>query len=163
VAAVEAFSWVAAAWCPQLDRGSLGRCPGFRNRRRNAPLRQSEHAQTSPTAGGIELYFDDLPRAKAFYTDVLGLDLAEEQAGHHAKFTTGTAFVCLEKRGVEAYPSADKAVLFFEVPALARALEKIGSERVAHAELNPPSPWAVLHDPEGHNILLLQASRDRAR
>jgi predicted enzyme related to lactoylglutathione lyase len=116
-----------------------------------------------PRLAGIELYFDDLPRAKAFYTDVLGLDLAEEQAGHHAKFATGTAFVCLEKRGVEAYPSADKAVLFFEVPDLARALEEIGSERVAHAELNPPSPWAVLHDPEGHNILLLQASRHSAQ
>jgi predicted enzyme related to lactoylglutathione lyase len=111
---------------------------------------------------GIELYFDDLPRAKAFYADVLGLDLAEEQAGHHAQFATGTAFVCLEKRGVEDYPSADKAVLFLEVADLARALEGIGAERVVRAELNLPTPWAVLHDPEGHNILLLQAGRERA-
>ena len=110
-----------------------------------------------PRLAGIELYFDDLPRAQAFYTDVLGLDLAEEQAGHHAKFTTGTAFVCVEERGVEAYPSADKAVLFLEVPDLARALEGIGSERVVRAELTAASAWAVVHDPEGHNILLLQA------
>lgn len=115
-----------------------------------------------PRLAGIELYFDDLPRAKAFYTEVLGLDLAEEQAGHHVKFTTGTAFVCLEKRGVEAYPSADKAVLFLEVPDLARALEGIGSERVVRADLTLPSPWAVVHDPEGHNILLLQTSQASA-
>jgi predicted enzyme related to lactoylglutathione lyase len=115
-----------------------------------------------PRLAGIELYFDDLPRAKSFYADVLGLDLAEEQAGHHARFATGTVFVCLEKRGLEDYPSADKVVLFLEVPDLARALEGIGSERVVRAELNPPTPWAVLHDPEGHNILLLQASRDSA-
>jgi len=30
-----------------------------------------------PRLAGIELYFDDLPRARAFYSDVLGLDLAE--------------------------------------------------------------------------------------
>lgn len=112
---------------------------------------------------GIELYFDDLARAKAFYADVLGLDLAEEQAGHHARFATGTAFLCLEKRGVEDYPSADKAVVFLEVLDLARVLESIGSERVVRAELHSPRPWAVLHDPEGHNILLLQASRDSAQ
>ncbi len=115
-----------------------------------------------PRLAGIELYFEDLARAKAFYADVLGLDLAEEQAGHHAQFATGAAFVCLEKRGVEDYPSADKAVLFLEVPDLARALEGIGSERVVRAELAPATPWAVLHDPEGHNIVLLQASRDSA-
>ena len=112
-----------------------------------------------PRLAGIELYFDDLPRAKAFYADVLGLDLAEEQAGHHAQVVTGTGFVCLERRGVEDYPSADKAGLFLEVLDLARALEGIGSDRVVRAELNAPKPWAVLHDPEGHNILLLQAGR----
>jgi predicted enzyme related to lactoylglutathione lyase len=111
---------------------------------------------------GIELYFDDLVRATVFYADVLGLDLAEEQAGHHTRFATGAAFVCLENRGVEDYPSADKAVLFLEVPDLARALERIGSERVVRAELGSHTPWAVLHDPEGHNILLLQAKRDSA-
>jgi predicted enzyme related to lactoylglutathione lyase len=110
-----------------------------------------------PRLAGIELYFDDLPRAKAFYADVLGLDLVEEQTGHHAKFEAGTAFVCLEKRGVEGYPSADKAVLFLEVANLARALETIGAERVVRSEVDLPTPWAVLHDPEGHNILLLQA------
>ena len=110
-----------------------------------------------PRLAGIELYFDDLPRARAFYTDVLGLDLAEEQAGHHSKFRTGAAFLCLEKRGAEAYPSADKAVLFFEVPNLRRTLARIGAGRVVGAELDEPSRWAVLHDPEGHNILLLEA------
>ena len=48
---------------------------------------------------GVELYFADLPRARHFYEEVLGLELAEIQAGHHAKFTTTGGFVCLECRG----------------------------------------------------------------
>jgi len=106
---------------------------------------------------GVELYFDDLVRARTFYGDVLGLDVVEEGAGHHVKLEAGTAFLCLEKRGVEAYPSADKAVLFLEVTDLAQALERVGMQRVVHRGGDLPRPWAVLHDPEGHNVLLIQA------
>ena len=101
---------------------------------------------------GVELYFDDLERAKAFYRDVLGLTITNEEPGHHAQFDGGTSFLCLERKGVESYPSQDKAVLFLEVPDLAAAIAAIGPERVV---LSEPA-WAVLHDPEGHNILLLQ-------
>jgi predicted enzyme related to lactoylglutathione lyase len=106
---------------------------------------------------GVELYFDDLARARTFYGDVLGLDVVEEDAGQHIKLEAGTAFLCLEKRGVEAYPSADKAVLFLEVTDLAQALERVGMQRVVQRGGDLPGPWAVLHDPEGHNVLLVQA------
>lgn len=102
---------------------------------------------------GVELYFDDLPRARKFYLETLGLPVADEQPGHHAKFDCGAAFVCLETKGSESYPSRDKAVLFFEVPDLQAAVTAIGRDRFVKLE----SRWAVLHDPEGHNILLLQA------
>ncbi len=101
---------------------------------------------------GVELYFRDVAQARDFYRDVLGLALSGEQAEHHAQFDTGSAFLCLERKGSESYTSYDKAVLFFEVPDLASAIAKIGSDRFVHTE----STWAVLHDPEGHNILLLQ-------
>ncbi len=102
---------------------------------------------------GVELYFDDLKRARNFYIETLGLRVAEEQSGHHARFESGESFICLERKGAESYPSSDKAVLFFEVPDLEAAIEAIGRDRLAHAE----AQWAVLHDPEGHNVLLLQA------
>ncbi|HTW58149.1 MAG TPA: VOC family protein [Terriglobales bacterium] len=101
---------------------------------------------------GVELYFENLEKARNFYLETLGLNLSDEQAGHHAKFTSGAGFVCLERKGVESYPSKDKAVLFFEVPNLRAALAAIGHDRIVQSE----SAWAVLHDPEGHNILLLQ-------
>jgi len=108
---------------------------------------------------GVELDFADLPRAQAFYQEVLGLELAEMQDGHHAKFTTPPGFICLECRGVEDYPSADKAVLFLEVTNLAQAIERIGADRVIERGQRGSRTWAVLHDPEEHNIVLIEGCR----
>jgi predicted enzyme related to lactoylglutathione lyase len=101
---------------------------------------------------GVELYFDDLDRARTFYVETLGLTMTGEQKGHHAQFGGEHGFVCLEKKGVENYPSKDKAVLFFEVPDVKAAIAAIGGESVVHGE----EKWAVLHDPEGHIVLLLE-------
>jgi catechol 2,3-dioxygenase-like lactoylglutathione lyase family enzyme len=108
---------------------------------------------------GAELYFADLNRAREFYTKTLGLDVADEQPGHHARFDSGSGFVCLERKGVETYPSQDKAVLFFEVDDLKCAIAAIGQEKLVQSE----SGWAVLHDPEGHNVLLLQRGSRRQK
>lgn len=101
---------------------------------------------------GVELYFDHLPEAKRFYEEVLGLAVSDEQSGHYAKFDSDMGFVCLERKGAESYPSGDKAVLFFEVDELANTIANIGRDRFVQIE----SGWAVMHDPEGHNVLLLQ-------
>jgi predicted enzyme related to lactoylglutathione lyase len=111
---------------------------------------------------GVELYFEDLPRAQAFYQEVLGLELAETQKGHHAKFTTPGGFICLERHGVEDYPSAEKAVLFVEVDNLAQAIERIGADRIVRRGRRASRAWAVLHDPEGHNVLLLERAAEQA-
>lgn len=103
---------------------------------------------------GVELYCENLDRARKFYIETLGLEVSDEQVGHHAKFDGGAGFVCLERKGAESYPSKDKAVLFFEVPDLRSAIAALGQDRVVQSE----GTWAVLHDPEGHNILLLQKS-----
>src|SRR5260370_29899555 len=115
--------------------------------------------ETRPRFLGVELYFDDLQSAKRFYRDALGLALAEDSPGHHAKFDFKNAFLCLEKKGVESYPSRDKAVVFFEVDDVQSAIHSIGADRIVHSEPDPGGnrpAWAVLHDPEGHNVLLLQ-------
>jgi predicted enzyme related to lactoylglutathione lyase len=101
---------------------------------------------------GVELYFDDLERAKKFYQETLGLSVSDEQRGHYAKFGGGGNFVCLERKGAESYPSKDEAALFFEVPNLKSAIAAIGRDKFVQSE----STWSVLHDPEGHNVLLLE-------
>ena len=101
---------------------------------------------------GVELYFDNLDRAKGLYRDILGMKPAGEESGRHAKLAAGASFVCLERRGSESYPSRDKAVLFFEVEDLAAAVEAVGRGRFVQVS----GGWAVLPEPEGHHILLLQ-------
>jgi predicted enzyme related to lactoylglutathione lyase len=102
---------------------------------------------------GVELYFDDLEKAKEFYALTLGLPMSGEQAEHHAQFDCDGRFLCLERKGVESYPSKDKAVLFFEVASIKSAIAAVGRDKFVHSE----SRWAVLHDPEGHNVLLMQS------
>jgi predicted enzyme related to lactoylglutathione lyase len=115
---------------------------------------------------GVELYFDDLPAAKRFYQKTLGLTISGEQPGHHAQFDAGAAFLCLEKKGAEDYPSRDKAVVFLEVPSVETAVAVLGQDRIVKYESGSRgtrSSWAVLHDPEGHNVLLLEARRKSHR
>ena len=108
---------------------------------------------------GVELYFDDLPAARRFYTETLGLRLDEDDPSHHAKLAAGPGFVCLERRGVENYPSAEKAVVFLEVPSVRAAIERIGAPHVVGSQLDGPRPWAAVRDPEGHTVLLLERAQ----
>jgi catechol 2,3-dioxygenase-like lactoylglutathione lyase family enzyme len=119
-----------------------------------------------PRMVGVELYFNQLARAKKFYRDILGLTLADELPGHHARFAAGNAFLCLERKGAENYTSADKAVVFFEVPDVAAAVKTLGRKRILRYEPQSGArraAWAVLHDPEGHNILLLESQNKPKR
>jgi predicted enzyme related to lactoylglutathione lyase len=111
--------------------------------------------ESEPKFLGVELYFDDLNEARRFYTEVLGLQVCDEQAGHYTKFDSGAGFICLERKGSESYPSHDKAVLFFEVADIAATVTAMGRKRFLQVE----PAWAVMHDPEGHNVLLLQKAK----
>jgi predicted enzyme related to lactoylglutathione lyase len=131
-------------------------------RQKKLTLRANKHVRLA----GVELYFDNLDAAKEFYRDRLGLKLHDEQPGHHAQFDGGAGFICCERKGAENYPSADKAVLFFEVANLGKAMARIGNDRIIRREPTPCGrrpAWAVLHDPEGHNILLLEKKSSRPR
>jgi predicted enzyme related to lactoylglutathione lyase len=116
-------------------------------------------SEPKPRFVGFELYFEDLEGAREFYRDTLGLHLSEEMAGHHAKFDSPYGFLCLERKGSESYPSQDKAVVFLEVSDLQSTVEKIGRDRFLQIEPKEGGghpPWAVLQDPEGHNVLILE-------
>ena len=114
---------------------------------------------------GVELYFDDLERAQRFYEETLGLPLTGAEPGHHAQFDGGATFLCLEAKGAEDYPSRDKAVVFLEVDDVGAAVEKLGRERIVKyvAGSKGGRGWAVLHDPEGHNVLLLERPGEDSR
>jgi len=109
----------------------------------------------------VELYFEDLPAATEFYTRVLGLQVTESQPAHHAKLATGSAFLCLERKGAEDYPSVDKAVVFLEVADLDVAVKRIGRERFLRVQTGDERRWAALRDPEGHTVLLLEVAASK--
>ena len=111
-----------------------------------------------PRLLGMELYFDDVPRARDFYRGVLGLPMEEEQPGHHVKLAPLGGFLCLERKGVENYPSQDKAVVFLEVADLRSFVASVGSERFVRVEFCATPAWAVLHDPESHNVVCIEAA-----
>jgi predicted enzyme related to lactoylglutathione lyase len=109
---------------------------------------------------GVELYFDDLQQGKSFYGDTLGLKLMDEDVSRYARFNAGETFLCIERKRSESYPSRDKAVIFFEVPDLKAAVDSVGRERILEMHLSSEGnrrPWAVMHDPEGYNILFVEA------
>jgi hypothetical protein len=70
----------------------------------------------------------------------------------------------LEKKGMESYPSQDKAVIFLEVDDLLSTVGTIGADRFvgfgAKDEMGH-IPWAVMHDPEGHNVLFIESQRSQ--
>jgi predicted enzyme related to lactoylglutathione lyase len=105
---------------------------------------------------GFELYFDRLQEAKEFYRDVIGLELAEDDPAHHAKFDSDGKFLCLERKGMESYPSADKAVVFVEVSDLRATAETLGSRILQRGGAGQAPKWAVVRDPEGHSVVLMQ-------
>ena len=106
---------------------------------------------------GVELYFEHLEEARRFYRETLGLELQEHYPGHHAKFGLTGGFLCLEEKGVEPYPSADKAVVFVEVADLRGRLTQVGSAHVVGLDTTDAPSWAAIRDPEGHTVLLVQA------
>ena len=62
------------------------------------------------------------------------------------------------RKGAENYPSQDKAVLFLETADLNATIEPIVRQRILRSETNSENSQAcaVLHDLEGHKILLLE-------
>jgi catechol 2,3-dioxygenase-like lactoylglutathione lyase family enzyme len=109
---------------------------------------------------GMELYFEDVSRARDFYRDILGMLVEEEQAAHHTKLALQGGFLCLERKGAENYPSQDKAVVFIEVADLRSFVGSVVSERFVRVELGASPRWAVLHDPEGHNVVCIEAANE---
>jgi catechol-2,3-dioxygenase len=109
---------------------------------------------------GVELYFDDLDRARSFYRDTLGLNVIEDDIGHHIKVSTGDAFLCMERKGVETYPSPEKAVLFFDVPSLRDLADRLDPSIILQRGSRAGRPWLAVRDPEGHTVLFLEGKHE---
>ena len=122
----------------------------------------------------VVVIVEDLDRALAFYTGVLGLELGH-RSGKFAQLATGATRVALYERsamaallGIELEPAERRAPAFelgFKVPDVDAAfaeLVALGAEAAV-----PPTdrPWgqrtAYVRDPDGHLIELAEDTRNR--
>ena len=87
---------------------------------------------------GVELYFSDLKKARAFYADTLGLQISDEDPRRYAKFSAGAGFVCLERKGSESYPSQDKRFYFLKSLTSRARSGRLGSSASSNARRNGP-------------------------
>ena len=106
-----------------------------------------------PGSVGVELYFEDLERAKEFYLDTLGPRISDEQPVTRPSSVLMPRLSAWKQKGPSPIPPAIRPCFSFEVPDPPAAVTAIGQ----HCSARSQPRWAVLHDPEGHNILLLPA------
>jgi predicted enzyme related to lactoylglutathione lyase len=113
------------------------------------------------TVEGIVLYSEDLDRARAFYRDVLGLPLLLDE-GHVIHFDAGTVRLAIHRCPPGQRREAPEGFLVFGVEDLAivhEELRKRGAEFLGPPATRPYGRVAYLHDPEGHEIGLLEEPR----
>jgi catechol 2,3-dioxygenase-like lactoylglutathione lyase family enzyme len=90
--------------------------------------------------GRALIFVPDIPRAKVFYGDVLGLCLGEESA-EHLVFTSGgwtlVAFRCDKSGRVGDYANEPRTVLVFEVDSIERAMVELAGNGVEFLHTEP--------------------------
>ncbi len=122
--------------------------------------------RASPMTGawlleGIVLYSANLDAARAFYRDVLGLPLLLEEA-HVLHFDAGSVRLAIHRYPTEGRRGAREGFLVFAVDDLGAAYEDLqrrGAEFLGPPADRPYGRVAYLHDPEGHEIGLLEEPR----
>jgi len=107
---------------------------------------------------GIVWYSEDLDRARVFYRDVLGLPLLLDE-GHVIHFDAGTVRLAIHRCPPGESREAPEGFLVFGVDDLAAAYEELSKRGAVFLGAPAQRPYgrvAYLHDPEGHEIGLLE-------
>lgn len=110
---------------------------------------------------GIVWYSQDLDRARAFYRDVLGLPLLLDE-GHVVHFDAGTVRLAIHRCPPGERREAPEGFLVFGTDDIAAAYEELGKRGAVFLGAPAERPYgrvAYLHDPEGHEIGLLEEPR----
>ena len=110
---------------------------------------------------GIVLYSEDLDRARTFYRDVLGLPLLLDE-GHVIHFDAGTIRLAIHRCPPGDRREAAEGFLVFGVDNLSQVhteLTRRGAQFLGPLADRPYGRVAYLHDPEGHEIGLLEEPR----
>jgi predicted enzyme related to lactoylglutathione lyase len=107
---------------------------------------------------GVVLYSKDLAQAKDFYSRILGLPVLLEEP-HVIHFDGGSVRLAIHRYPIEGAREAPEGFVVFAVDDLAKTYEDLrrkGAEFLGPPASRPYGRVAYLHDPEGHEIGLLE-------
>lgn len=107
--------------------------------------------------GLIEFPADDAARARRFWSELLGIELAErsQAEGRGWQTQSGAPVLGIHARG--AGPGDTAALPYFTVPDMETALEKVTA--LGGSVIHPGTRWAICRDSEGSPFGLALASR----
>ena len=106
----------------------------------------------------IEFPADDPERARRFWVELLGIELAVRENGEGEGWQThsGAPAVGVHARG--SGPGDSFSLPYFAVSDVAEALERV--EALGGSVVHPGKAWAICKDSEGSPFGLAQASPD---
>lgn len=119
------------------------------------------------------IYVKDVPRAVAFYRDLLGFKLIEdfrhENISLYARLRApgGDGTIALHLAGPGTNLSSEGVRLYFEIRELDDFCRKLQSKKFYITQMPRMMPWgwrhAYLNDPDGHEISLYWAGENRMK
>jgi catechol 2,3-dioxygenase-like lactoylglutathione lyase family enzyme len=118
------------------------------------------------------VYSSDVPRALAFYRDLLGFKVIEEMDGYaRIRAPKGSSTIGLHtihaEEGRTMNTSTEGLRLYFEVGDLDRFCASLAAKGVKFDRMPQDMPWgwrhAYLKDPDGHELSLYRAGNRRFR
>lgn len=95
-------------------------------------------------AGIVTFAVKDLPRARAFYVDRLGLEVEREKSGGYVMVRLGPLILCINREDASDAARGGGAQVLLRVPDLkntARALRERGIEPAYHRNKTTANIW----------------------
>lgn len=109
--------------------------------------------------GLVMVVVKDMERSVKFYRDVLGLDLLFHQ-NNWSQFNAGTIIVGLHPEGdeVKVGPTSGCTFAFYvdDIVKTTSELKRRGGHIAVEPRLEPFGRWALLKDPDGYNIQIVE-------
>jgi predicted enzyme related to lactoylglutathione lyase len=99
----------------------------------------------------------DIPRARAFYEQSLGLKVSHNLSEGWVEYDLGDSTFAITSMDAEHQPGAKGGVVAFEVDALAETVASLKQKQVAFTVEQGESPvchFAIVADPDGSQVIL---------
>jgi predicted enzyme related to lactoylglutathione lyase len=108
--------------------------------------------------GFVAIPVTDIPRARKFYEDVLGLQMSDEMmGGKWIEYVVGGSTIAIANVGEQWRPSDQGTSAALEVEKFDQAINKLrgrGVRFVAEPFETPCCNMAVVQDPDGNKLII---------